>query len=223
MLTLVEARQGAGRIADMTTDTHTALLTRIVDDLAEQGWSLQPQFIAPSLTLELAEECRKRAAHGALAPAGVGRGAQQQIREGVRGDHIQWLEVGQAEACDQYLQAFDELRVALNQGLYLGLEDFEGHFALYPPGAFYQKHVDRFRDDDRRAVSAVFYLNEDWQAEQGGALRLYLPNGETRDVLPQAGSLLLFLSADMPHEVLPASRDRLSLTGWFRRRGNGPF
>ncbi|MDR7025557.1 2OG-Fe(II) oxygenase [Pseudomonas peli] len=207
----------------MTTDTHTALLTRIVDDLAEQGWSLQPQFIAPSLTLELAEECRKRAAHGALAPAGVGRGAQQQIREGVRGDHIQWLEAGQAEACDQYLQAFDKLRVALNQGLYLGLEDFEGHFALYPPGAFYQKHVDRFRDDDRRAVSAVFYLNEDWQAEQGGALRLYLPNGETRDVLPQAGSLLLFLSADMPHEVLPASRDRLSLTGWFRRRGNGPF
>ncbi|WP_394237128.1 2OG-Fe(II) oxygenase [Pseudomonas anguilliseptica] len=207
----------------MTTDTHSALLTRIVDDLAEQGWSLQPQFIAPSLTLELAEECRKRAAQGALAPAGVGRGAQQQIREGVRGDHIQWLEAGQAEACDQYLQVFDELRVALNQGLYLGLEDFEGHFALYPPGAFYQKHVDRFRDDDRRAVSAVFYLNEDWQAEQGGALRLYLPNGETRDVLPQAGSLLLFLSADMPHEVLPANRDRLSLTGWFRRRGNGPF
>lgn len=223
MLTLVEARQGAGRIAGMTTDTHTALLTRIVDDLAEQGWSLQPQFIAPSLTFDLAEECRKRAAQGALAPAGVGRGAQQQIREGVRGDHIQWLEAGQAEACDQYLQALDELRVALNQGLYLGLEDFEGHFALYPPGAFYQKHVDRFRDDDRRAVSAVFYLNEDWQGEQGGALRLYLPNGETRDVLPQAGSLLLFLSADMPHEVLPASRDRLSLTGWFRRRGNGPF
>ncbi|MCR4510740.1 2OG-Fe(II) oxygenase [Pseudomonas sp. 32.2.56] len=207
----------------MTTDTHSALLTRIVDDLAEQGWSLQPQFIAPSLTLELAEECRKRAAQGALAPAGVGRGAQQQIREGVRGDHIQWLEAGQAEACDQYLQAFDELRLALNQGLYLGLEDFEGHFALYPPGAFYQKHVDRFRDDDRRAVSAVFYLNENWQAEQGGALRLYLPNGETRDVLPQAGSLLLFLSADMPHEVLPANRDRLSLTGWFRRRGNGPL
>lgn len=207
----------------MTTDTHTALLTRIVDDLAEQGWSLQSQFIAPSLTLELAEECRKRAAQGALAPAGVGRGAQQQIREGVRGDQIQWLEAGQAAACDQYLRVFDQLRVALNQGLYLGLEDFEGHFALYPPGAFYQKHVDRFRDDDRRAVSAVFYLNEDWQAEQGGALRLYLPNGETRDVLPQAGSLLLFLSADMPHEVLPATRERLSLTGWFRRRGNGPL
>lgn len=205
----------------MTTDTHRACLTRLVDDLAEHGWSLQPQFISQTLTRKLAEECRLRAAQGALTPAGVGRGAQQQVREGVRGDHIQWLDAGQHPACDEYLQALDELRMALNQGLYLGLEDFEGHFALYPPGAFYQKHVDRFRDDDRRAVSVVFYLNDEWQAEHGGALRLYLPNGETRDVLPQAGSLLVFLSADMPHEVLPASRDRLSLTGWFRRRGNG--
>lgn len=207
----------------MTTDIHSACLTRIVDDLAEHGWSLQPQFITQTLTRKLAEECRQRAAQGALAPAGVGRGTQQQVREGVRGDHIQWLEPGQHPACDEYLQALDELRVALNQGLYLGLEDFEGHFALYPPGAFYQKHVDRFRDDDRRAVSVVFYLNDDWQVEQGGALRLYLPNGETRDVLPQAGSLLVFLSADMPHEVLPASRDRLSLTGWLRRRSNRPL
>jgi SM-20-related protein len=207
----------------MTTDTHTARLTRIVDDLAEHGWSLQPQFIAQTLTHELAEECRKRAAQGALVPAGVGRGAQPQISEGVRGDHIQWLKAGQAEVCDHYLQALNELRAVLNQGLYLGLEDFEAHFALYRPGAFYQKHMDRFRDDDRRVVSVVLYLNEDWRAEQGGALRLYLPNGETRDVLPQAGSLLVFLSADMPHEVMPANRDRLSLTGWFRRRGNGPL
>lgn len=207
----------------MTTESPSACLAPLVDELAEQGWALQPLFAPQLLTLELAEECRKRAARGALAPAAVGRGAQQQIREGLRGDHIQWLESGQAAACDQYLQLMDELRQALNQGLYLGLEDYESHFALYPPGAFYQKHVDRFRDDDRRAVSAVLYLNPDWQAEQGGALRLYLPDGSHRDVLPQAGSLLLFLSADMPHEVLPASRERLSLTGWFRRRGETPF
>lgn len=207
----------------MTSDTFTACLTRIVDDLAEQGWSLQPAFVPQALTLQLAEECRKRDAEGALTPAGVGRGGTLQVREGVRGDQIQWLEPGQSAASDQYLQSLDELRLALNQGLYLGLEDFEGHFALYPPGAFYQKHVDRFRDDDRRTVSAVFYLNADWRAEQGGALRLYLNDGSTRDVLPQAGTLLLFLSADLPHEVLPASRERLSLTGWFRRRGEQPL
>lgn len=204
----------------MPNDLHDPLLSNIVDDLAERGWSLQPLFAPQSLTLELADECRQRAAQGALVPAGIGRGSAQAVREGIRGDRIEWLEAGQSPACDRYLGLLDELRLALNRGLYLGLEDYEGHFALYPPGAFYQKHLDRFRDDDRRAVSAVLYLNQDWRPEQGGALRLYLEDGTTRDVLPQAGSLLVFLSADLPHEVLPASRERLSLTGWFRRRGD---
>lgn len=210
----------------MTTlsgDTPSACLARIIDDLAVYGWSLQQLFTPPTLTHDLAEECHRRAAAGALVPASVGRGTLVVVSEGVRGDRIQWLEAGQNAACDQYLAIMDGLRQALNQGLYLGLEDFESHFALYPPGAFYLKHLDRFRDNDRRTVSAVLYLNQDWQAEQGGALRLYLADGETRDVLPRAGSLLVFLSAEMPHEVLPATRERLSLTGWFRRRGDGLF
>ncbi|MEA1604684.1 2OG-Fe(II) oxygenase [Pseudomonas spirodelae] len=200
-----------------------ARVARIIDDLAERGWSLQTHFIAPTLTLELAEECRKRAAAGLLVRAGVGRSALAVINEGLRGDHIQWLEAGQNPACDQYLALMDGLRQALNQALYLGLEDFESHFALYPPGAYYKRHLDRFRDDDRRAVSVVFYLNEQWQAEQGGELRLHLADGSHHDVLPVAGSLLVFLSAEMPHEVLPATRERLSLTGWLRRRGSGPL
>ena len=40
---------------------------------------------------------------------------------------------------------------------------------------------------------------------------------------PAAGTLVVFMSGDFPHEVLPASRERLSLTGWYRRRGNGPL
>jgi SM-20-related protein len=206
-----------------SSNDRSASLACIIDDLAEQGWSLQTHYIAPALTLELAEECRKRAAAGLLVRAGVGRSALAVISEGLRGDHIQWLDAGQSAACDQYLAVMDELRQALNQALFLGVEDFESHFALYPPGSYYKKHLDRFRDDDRRAVSVVFYLNEQWQAEQGGALRLYLADGSHHDVLPQAGSLLVFLSADMPHEVLPATRERLSLTGWLRRRGTGPL
>ncbi|MCY1263634.1 hypothetical protein D3C76_758600 [compost metagenome] len=200
-----------------------SLLQRIVDDLAERGWSRQDAFLPAELTAALAVECRERDLAGRLSAAGIGRGEGLEVREGIRGDRIQWLEPGQSPSCDRYLAALDALRLELNRGLYLGLEDFEGHFALYPPGAFYQKHLDRFRDDDRRSVSAVFYLNADWQAEQGGALRMYLPGGEERDVLPLAGTLVVFLSADLPHAVLPATRERLSLTGWFRRRGNGPF
>ena len=193
-------------------------LPQIIDDLAARGWSRLDNVLPATLTHELAEECRKRARAGALNPAGVGRGQGLAVREGIRGDSIQWLEHGQSAPSDGYLQAMDELRSALNQAFYLGLEDFECHFACYPPGAFYQKHLDRFRDDDRRTVTAVYYLNETWQAEHGGALRLYLADQTELDVLPSAGTLVLFISAELPHEVLPATRERLSLTGWFRRR-----
>ena len=203
------------------------LLLRIVDDLAAHGWSQQNIFLPETLTRELAGECRKRAAEGELAPAGVGRGPFQEVREGIRGDHIQWLEAGQVEVCDRYLELMDSLRLALNRGLFLGLEDYESHFALYPPGAFYRKHVDRFRDDDRRMVSAVLYLNQAWLPEHGGQLRMYLKDevqDETQyDVQPTGGCLVVFLSGEIPHEVMPSTRERLSLTGWFRRRGNEPF
>lgn len=195
----------------------------LIDELANQGWSQRKLFAPEALTRELAAECRRRAQAGELTAAGVGRGNAQQVQEGIRGDSIQWLEAGQCQAGDRYLALLDELRVALNRALFLGLEDFEGHFACYPPGTFYKRHLDRFRDDDRRTVSAVFYLNDDWQPEQGGALRLYLDEQRQLDVLPEAGTLALFISADMPHEVLPASRERLSLTGWFRRRGDSAF
>lgn len=205
-------------------DTFSASqLQQICDDMAGLGWSLQPMALSVDFARELAAECRRRAGQGALKAAGVGRAGGAQVQEGIRGDAIQWLEPGQAAVSDRYLALMDSLRGELNRQLYLGLEDFECHFALYEPGAFYQKHVDRFRDDDRRAVSAVLYLNEAWQAEEGGALRLYPEGAEPQDVMPQLGTLAVFLSANLPHEVLPATRERLSLTGWFRRRGQAPF
>lgn len=212
---------------DMMRAMHTSpehpLLSIIVDDLATRGWSQQALFLPLELARALATECRRRHAEGELSPAGVGRGAAQEVREAIRGDQIQWIDPGQAEACDRYLELMDNLRQAINQGLFLGLEDFECHFALYPPGAFYRRHLDRFRDDDRRMVSVVLYLNERWQAEDGGQLRMFLADDVEHDVQPEAGSLVVFLSGEVPHEVLPANRARLSLTGWFRRRGNDPF
>lgn len=204
-------------------DTATPLIPRILDDLAARGWSVQTLAVPARLSAELAAECRRRHAAGALARAAIGRGPGQQLDESIRGDHIQWLAPGESAVVDEYLGLLDELRGALNRELFLGLEDYECHFALYPPGSFYRRHLDRFRDDDRRTVTTVFYLNQDWQPEQGGALRIELADGREHDVLPAAGTLVVFMSGDFPHEVLPASRERLSLTGWYRRRGSGPL
>ncbi|AEK61479.1 hypothetical protein CFU_1647 [Collimonas fungivorans Ter331] len=195
-----------------------ALPPHMADGLAEHGWSQHNIFLSLELTQELAAECRALATSGALNPAGVGKGAAQVLRADIRGDRILWLQAGQSLACDRYLQIMESLRVALNRELYLGLDEYESHFAFYAPGAGYQAHLDRFRDDDCRTVSVVIYLNQDWLPEQGGALRLHPLGKSTEDIAPVGSRLVLFLSADMVHEVLPATRDRLSLAGWFRRR-----
>ena len=190
----------------------------IVDAVHEHGWSEQDIFLPPDLTLALALECAALAAAGTLTPARVSQGAARSLQPGVRGDRIQWLEAGQSDACDRYLGIMETLRVALNRGLFLGLDEYESHFAFYAPGASYMQHRDRFRHDDSRTVSVIVYLNADWLPEHGGALRLHPEGLSTRDIAPVGSRIAVFLSADMLHEVLPATRDRLSLTGWFRRR-----
>ena len=189
-----------------------------LDDLAAHGWSQQNHFLPLELTLALAEECRALADSGVLDFAAVGRGTAQMLRPEIRGDQTRWLEDGQSDACDRYRQIMETLRLALNQAFFLGLDNYESHFALYAPGASYSKHLDRFRDDDLRTVSAVIYLNPGWLPGQGGALRLHPQGAPVRDIAPMGSRLVLFLSADMLHEVLPATCERLSLAGWFRRR-----
>ena len=41
-------------------------------------------------------------------------------------------------------------------------------------------------------------------------------NKEIARILPRAGTLVTFLSEDVPHEVLPPARERASIAGWFR-------
>jgi SM-20-related protein len=199
-----------------------AALERICSAIAADGLAIEADFLPPSTVSVLCDDVRARDAAGELRAAGVGRGAARMVQSDVRGDRILWLDesaVNPAEA--SVWRALDALRLALNETLQLGLFSFEGHYALYPPGARYGRHLDRFRADaetsDVRVLSCAIYLNESWSPNHGGELRVY--EGErVRDVLPRGGTLVCFLSERFEHAVLPATRERLSLTGWFRRR-----
>ena len=191
----------------------------VVDGLCHAGWVMQDHFIPPELSRQLAAECVQSMLNGNMKGAGVGSGHAPLLQPEIRGDHIEWLETGRSSACDRYLAHMETLRQTLNRELFLGLDEYESHFALYGPGAFYRAHLDRFRDDDKRTVSVVLYLNEDWLPGHGGALRLHPDGGPSVDIAPEAGRTAMFLSAELLHEVLPTARQRLSIAGWFRRRG----
>lgn len=117
------------------------------------------------------------------------------------------------------MEMIDSLRAALNKSLYIGVMDTECHYARYPVGASYKTHLDRFGDHDLRVISLIFYLNERWQDDEGGELLIHhQTDNRVERVLPRCGTMVAFLSAQFPHEVLPATRPRLALTGWMRRR-----
>jgi SM-20-related protein len=187
--------------------------------IEEEGFAVTNDFLPAGAIAALARDARNRDAAGEFQDAGVGRGGARRQRSDIRGDRIAWLDESEVNAATRpWWSALERLRVALNQALFLGLFCFEGHYAIYPPGAFYERHRDCFRGDDERILSCVLYLNESWTEADGGALRIYVDGGTTRDILPLGGTLVCFLSDRFEHEVLPATRERLALTGWFRRR-----
>lgn len=194
----------------------------IADRLASDRWLVITDWLEPSLQQALLECAQQRALAGLLNPARVGRAEDLRSASQVRGDAIQWLESDDPADCvSTLMQRLDELRTALNQRLYLSLIEFEAHFAHYPSGAHYQRHLDRFRSNDARALSAVIHLGDPWVSEHGGELRIYIenPDGETSiDLPPTPGQLVLFLSGEIEHEVLPTRRDRYSVACWMRQR-----
>jgi SM-20-related protein len=193
----------------------------VADAVAVDGWARIPGFLPDVTWRALAEEVQARRADGGLRAAGVGMGGRGRAASDVRGDLIRWLEPTSASVAQRdALSRLEDLRRTLNRELQLGLFEFEGHFALYPPGAGYRRHQDQHRGSDARVLSCVIYLNCDWAANDEGQLRLYLDpaRGSYRDVLPEGGTLMCFLSGRFWHEVLPGRRERLSLTGWFRHR-----
>ena len=194
-------------------------LARVCAAIAAQEAVVVPDFLPEPMIAALAAEARRREARGEFHPARVGRGAHRSERADIRGDRTLWLdETAPAPAEQPLWRALERLRLALNETTLLGLFAFEGHYALYPPGAFYRRHRDRFRDDDARTLSCVLYLNDAWTAADGGALRLYDPGNGSREVLPVGGTLVCFLADRYEHEVLPATRERLAIAGWFSRR-----
>ena len=193
----------------------------IANCLATTGWYAGESIIAADLCDRLVQRARLLADTHALKSARVGRNVGVQANAQLRGDDTRWLAQAPVDASERdAVTEVTALRTYLNEALFLGAPDLELHFARYAPGAFYRTHRDRFRDDDARLVSLVFYLNDQWPDDAGGELVLYADDDSgtvvTR-VQPSVGTMVCFLSDRFPHEVLPATRERYSLTGWLRR------
>lgn len=193
-------------------------ISKIIDDIAEQGWSVTPDFFPEDYTKKLFQESKLLWENGQFREAGVGIGKNLQVRPEIRSDNVLWLDPDILTKIQQtYWDTIDTLRKSLNEAFYLNLSDFEAHFAVYQPGSFYKKHLDQFREVKYRLISCILYLNFDWREEYGGNLRIFHDDETYTDSIPMAGTLACFRSDTIYHEVLSCTRTRYSLTGWLRR------
>lgn len=195
--------------------TFSDKLSQVADGIAETGYAVIDDFLSTEQVNSILQLDEFKTGLLQFKKAGIGQKQEKQINEAIRGDYIEWIDRTTApQPLQAYLTKLNELISFVNQTLFLSLKDYEVHMTIYPAGAYYKKHLDQFKKDDHRKLSVICYLNKNWKEEEGGQLRIYRQK-ESVDVLPEAGRLVCFRSDLLEHEVLPSTRNRLSLTGWM--------
>ncbi|RQW65191.1 2OG-Fe(II) oxygenase [Vibrio viridaestus] len=190
-------------------------MDRMIDQLADVGWYVWDDFLSHDEVIAL-----KSCLPENWKPAGIGRDDQHTLAESVRRDEIKWIQRDMGLPVAHYLSQMEDMRQQVNRALYLGLFEYEAHFAHYAAGDFYKKHLDAFQGMSNRRLTTVMYLNDEWVAEDAGILKVYnQDDSELMDIEPKGGRLVVFLSEKFPHEVLPSRKDRYSIAGWFRVNG----
>jgi len=200
----------------ISTYPDATALSAIASAIKKQGYLVLPSFISDTLLQNLITRIKSLQAND-LKMAGIGRGIMQQKNVDIRRDRIQWLDK-KNKTDSAFLELMESLRQYLNQQFFLGLFDYESHYAVYQQSDFYRKHLDALKGKSNRVLSTVLYLNEQWHTDNAGELILYAPDGKTvlETVQPAGGTIVIFLSEQFPHEVMAANKTRYSIAGWFR-------
>lgn len=199
------------------------LYERIILGLLEEQYCIVEDFFNAEEIQILRKSLLQKYEEDNFKKAAIGNRLNETIEKAVRGDFILWInEADAGEAEKVFFNKINSLVSYLNKTCFLGILQKEFHYAVYPEGTFYKRHLDTFQNDDRRKLSLVCYLNdEDWAPENGGELVIYKDeNGVeiAKSIYPFPGRVVIFESQLLEHEVKPVNTTRLSITGWLKTR-----
>ncbi len=208
-----------GHLFESIDFVENPLYENIITDITKQQYSVINDFFSSDEVNLLRESLIQRHTENGFKKAAIGNRLNEAIIEAIRGDLILWMDEKKANTNELlFFNKINSLVSYLNKTCFLGILYKEFHYAIYPNGTFYKKHVDTFKNDDRRKLSFVCYLNEaDWLPENGGELVLYCNEGE-KIIYPLSGRVVIFESQCIEHEVKPVKTERLSITGWLKTR-----
>ncbi|XP_023178782.1 egl nine homolog 1 isoform X2 [Drosophila hydei] len=209
------------------------LCRNIINDMNQYGLSVVDDFLGADKGLKILNEVRSMYSAGAFHDGqlvhNMRTDAQSSTVRGdkIRGDKIKWVG-GNEPGCSNvwYLtNQIDSVVYRVNTmkdngilGNYHIRERTRAMVACYPgSGTHYVMHVDN-PNKDGRVITAIYYLNINWDAsESGGILRIRPTPGTTvADIEPKFDRLIFFWSdIRNPHEVQPAHRTRYAITVWY--------
>jgi len=195
----------------------------IISDIARQKYSIIDGFFHPAEVDLLRSTLIAKHREDNFKKAAIGNRTNEVIAKSVRGDFILWMNEAVANPAESvFFQKVNDLVQYLNRTCFMGILTKEFHYALYPEGTFYRRHLDTFQNDGRRKLSMVCYLNdEDWKPENGGELSIFTNETGVEQELkiyPLPGRVVIFESQELEHEVKTVHVPRLSITGWLKTR-----
>ncbi|TCK67917.1 SM-20-related protein [Winogradskyella wandonensis] len=195
------------------------LYEKIIADIWSQKYSIVDDFFMQDEVLALRESLLLKYEEDTFRKSAIGNKTNEVVKKSIRGDIILWIDEYSANSAElMFFNKINDLKTYLNRTCFLGINQKEFHYAIYPKDTYYKRHLDTFMNDDRRRLSFVCYLNsEDWKPENGGELVLYLKD-EEKVIYPFPGKVVIFESQELEHEVKPVNTPRLSITGWLKTR-----
>ncbi|CAH0550331.1 unnamed protein product [Brassicogethes aeneus] len=220
-------KQGSQLHDDSSEDE---MCRNVIRDLTNYGLCVVDNFLGPALGQTVLREVLT------LNQKGVFKDGQLVSTKGnkgdlktIRGDQICWVD-GRESCCQNIghlISKVDTLVMRANRmrdngklGEYTINGRTKAMVACYPGlGSHYVMHVDN-PNKDGRCITAIYYLNLNWDVQQSGGLLRIFPEGwrgdKVADIDPIFDRLLFFWSDRRnPHEVQPAYDTRYAITLWY--------
>jgi len=187
----------------------------MLESLDRNHYAVIPNFIEGSAIDELLRYAISKSPD--FKSAMIGKGRTKQLLKTTRNSSIEWIDKWDSSAAHQEIRdKLHLLSTTLNRHFYLSLKSFESQFSFYPIGGYYKKHKDQLDNNKTRQLTAVLFLNDVYS---GGELVIYSKDNINKiDTIipPRAGTLVLFFSSTIFHEVQFCQEERYGLTTWFR-------
>ncbi|CAG4984571.1 unnamed protein product [Colias eurytheme] len=209
------------------SDPNYDICQRVIRDMTQYGVCVLNNFLGKERGLLVLNEVLEMYRSGIFTAGQLVSNPGSTEAQTIRSDRITWID-GKEPHCyhiGQLISLVDNIILKANKmanngkmGNYIINGRTKAMVACYPgSGSHYVKHVDN-PNKDGRCITAIYYLNLDWDVKRCGGLLRVFPEGtnQVADIAPIFDRMLFFWSDRRnPHEVQPAFATRYAITLWY--------